>query len=164
MAKCACCTHPELAAIDAACVAGESIRTIGARYGMSHTAVRRHKRDHISAALVAVAAAERDTSALARVEHLIERMEAQLDAAEASGQAGLALSAGAQIRANIELLAKLTHELDTRPVTVVNLQTTPEWLTVRAALFEALMAYPEARVAAARAVDTAVGRLQIEAP
>ena len=149
MPRCACCSHPDLTDLDAAIVAGTGLRVIAARYGMSHMAVKRHKAAHISAALVTIAAADRDTSALARVEHLIERMERQLDAAEASGQAGIALSAGAQIRANIELLAKLTHELDTRPVTVVNLQSSAEWVELRGIILAALLAYPEARQAVA---------------
>ncbi len=158
MPKCACCTHPKLADIDAACVAGESIRTIGERYGMSHTAVRRHKRDHISSALVTMAAAERDKSALARVEHLIERMEHQLDHAEAAGQAGIALAAGAMICANIELLAKLTHELDTRPQQVtVNLMTSEAYLALRSDLMTRLERWPEARA------DVIEGVLELEA-
>lgn len=153
MPTCACCNHPELAAIDAACVAGERLRAVADRYGMSHMAVKRHKAAHISAALVTLKAAERKEgerlTALARVENLIERMERQPDNAEAAGQAGIALSAGAQIRANIELLAKLTHELDTRPTTVINLQNSAEWIELRSVILAALMQFPEARKAVA---------------
>jgi hypothetical protein len=52
-----------------------------------------------------------------------------------------------EARGNLELLAKLTQQLDTRPT--LNLLVAPEWLTVRAVLLEALAAYPEARAAVA---------------
>lgn len=153
MPRCACCNHPDLVAIDAAIVGGTSIYKVAERYGMSHMSVKRHKADHISAALCALKAAERDenerVTALDRVERLIARMERQLDAAEKAGQAGIALAAGAQIRANIELLAKLTHELDNRPQVTINLMASEEYLAVRAAIFAALQAHPEARTAVA---------------
>lgn len=51
------------------------------------------------------------------------------------------------LKGNLELLSKLTGELDERPqVTVL---TSPEWLELRSQLFEALAPYPDARAAAA---------------
>ena len=52
-----------------------------------------------------------------------------------------------QVRRNLELLAKLIGQLDTRPT--VNLLIAPEWLTVRATLLSALAPYPDARSAVA---------------
>lgn len=152
MPLCACCSHPSLAEIDAAIVAGGSIRTIAARYGMSHTSVKRHKA-HISAALVTLEAAARkggaDLSAMDELRDILPRLKRVLDVAEAAKQTGNVLQAARDIRPWIELLAKLTHELDTRPVTVVNLQSSPEWLAVRAVILSALMDYPEARACVA---------------
>lgn len=153
MPRCACCTHPDLAEIDAAILAGETIRALGKRYGMSHTAVERHKKNHIGKALVKLRAAEREEaeelSALAEVRDLLPRMKRVLDDAEREGKTGNMMAVAAQIRPYIELLAKLTHEIETRPVTVINLQTSEEWLAVRGAIFQALLAYPEARQAVA---------------
>ena len=59
----------------------------------------------------------------------------------------LILDAAGQLRASLELGAKLLGELDERPV--VNLLVTPEWLALRARIVAALAAYPEARAALA---------------
>ncbi len=59
----------------------------------------------------------------------------------------LLLKTAAQLKSQLELLAKLLGQLDDRPQ--VNLMVSPEWVAVRAALLEALGAYPEARVAVA---------------
>ena len=68
-----------------------------------------------------------------------------LYAAAEDGKSGQALTVLREIRALLELLGKATGELDTRPLTVVNLQTSPEWLAVRDVILSALMACPEAR-------------------
>jgi hypothetical protein len=66
-------------------------------------------------------------------------------AAAGEGRTSQALAVVKELRACLELSGKATGELDTRPVTVVNLQTAPEWLAMRAVILSALMAYPEAR-------------------
>ena len=62
-----------------------------------------------------------------------------------TGSVPQALDVLKELRLQLELLGKATGELDTRPVTVVNLQTAPEWLAMRAVILSALCAYPEAR-------------------
>jgi len=46
-------------------------------------------------------------------------------------------------RALLELAARLTGELDTRPVTVINIQQTAEWVPVREVVYEILARHPE---------------------
>jgi hypothetical protein len=145
---CTVCVHPETDAIDRAIVSGVPQRTIALQWCVSRDAVQRHARRHLSAALAAMQTAEqadRRASLLDRVEGLIERAETLYTAASGEGKAAQALAVLKELRGLLELLGKATGELDTRPVTVVNLQTAPEWLAMRAVILSALMAYPEAR-------------------
>lgn len=102
-------------------------------------------------------AARRETAgarkAVDRVEDLYERASAILEAAEAGGQASLALSAVRELKGIVELLARLTGELDERPqLNVLTIAGSPEWAMVRQALLSALGPYPEAGSAVARAL------------
>ena len=55
MSKCTICSHGEREEIDRALVRGDGLRALARRYGTSHTALFRHKRDHIPAELARVA-------------------------------------------------------------------------------------------------------------
>lgn len=147
---CTCCAHPECAEIDACVTRGDSTYAIAERFGLSASAVQRHARRHLSAALTTMRMAEQEeahASLLARVEAIIERAEEMFTQVSSEGRTTAALDVLKELRLQLELYGKATGELDTRPVTVVNLQTAPEWLTVRAAILSALIAYPEARAA-----------------
>lgn len=104
------CSHPERRDIDAAAVAGEPNRRIAARYGLSETAVRRHKRDHLPAALLVAHQADAVTLAgdlLAEVQRIHTSTLDVLRAAEAAADHRTALLAVRECRGNIELLARL---------------------------------------------------------
>lgn len=155
--RCKVCTHLDQADIDADIAGGMSNTATAAKWGMSKDSVRRHRDSHLSKSLVTVLA-RRDTAgavkALDRVEHLYTRASAVLDAAEAEGQAGLQLAALRELRGTVELLAKLTGELDERPqVQVLNVSTSAEWGQLRGVLMAALYPFPEA----GRAVALALG-------
>lgn len=147
---CRCCHHPERDAIDAALVSGASMTEVAERFGVSRSSASRHSLRHLSAALAAVRTqTQEDTRAnlLQRIETLIDRGEVMFAAASSEGKATQALAVLKELRSLLELLGKATGELDTRPVTVVNLQASPEWLELRALLFASLQPYPEARAA-----------------
>ena len=60
------------------------------------------------------------------------------------------LAAIRELRSLLELVAKVTGELDERPqVQVLNVTTDPAWLQVRGAVMLALVPYPEAGQAVA---------------
>lgn len=145
---CSICTHPEREAIDLALVSGTAKRVIACQWHVGRESVRRHALHHVSPALAALQA-EREhdgaTSLLDQVTALVQRTERLLDTAEGAGSITTALGCVREIRGLLELQGKASGELDTRPVTVVNLQTAPEWLAMRAVILSALMAYPEAR-------------------
>lgn len=154
---CSICGSPDRAAIDAAIVAGEAYRSIAKRFDLSAAAVFRHRAEHIPTTLAR--AKEAGDVALAddllgQVRDLQGRTLAILTAAEGGEDYPMALRAIGEARRNLELLAKLTGELDERPV--VNVLVSPQWLTLRGQIVAALAPYPEARYALAGVLDTGV--------
>jgi len=151
---CTVCAHEEREAIDEALVLGESFRNIVKHRGLSITALHRHRRDHLSPTLVAVAQGRRESEAeslLDRVEDLYDRARRILEAAEEDGRPAVGLSAIRELRGIVELLGKVTGELDDRPSTTINLLVSPEWLAVRKAILEVLG--PEARALVAERLE-----------
>ncbi len=129
-------------------MAGESVRSIGARFGVSPWSVSRHHTRHLSPSLVGVEVAgggDGSEPYAVRLERLLTQAETMFAKAVESGQGAQALNVLKEMRSQLELIGKATGELDTRPVTVVNLQTAPEWLAMRAVILAALTPYPEAR-------------------
>jgi hypothetical protein len=89
--------------------------------------------------------AQHGQTLLERVEDLYARASTILEGAEQDGRHTVSLAAMRELRGIIELLGRLTGELDDRPQQVVNLLVAPEWLQIRAALLTALEAHPQAR-------------------
>jgi len=146
---CTVCTHPDRAAIDAALVAGEPNRRIAARHAVTEQALRRHQMaDHIPARMAKAQEAAEVAQAddlLWDVRTLRSKAYSLLLQAEAAGDIRTALAGVREARGCLELLAKLLGELDDRPQ--LNVLVAPEWITLRAALLEALRPYPDARAA-----------------
>jgi transposase-like protein len=147
---CTVCAHSDLDAIDAALVAGGSLRDIARRFGLSKDAVARHRDEHLPAALTEARDAEdaaRADDLLAQVRQLQVRAHRILDRAEQTGDLRTALGAIREARGNLELLAKLLGELNDQPT--VNVMVSPEWVSIRTVIIAALGPYPEARAAVA---------------
>lgn len=152
---CTACHHESREALDAALSLGQaSLGDLAARFGVTRHALARHRERHLSPALARVAMEREEAgarSAMARLETLYGKANRVLELAEQEGKASLSLSAIRELRGLVELLAKLTGELDERPqVAVVNLATSPEWVQLRGRLVAALQPYPEARAAVGR--------------
>lgn len=152
-AKCAACTHPERDEIDAGLVAGRALRSLGKQYGMSASALFRHRNNHLSAALAAMAAQREEEVAstlVGQVRLLVARADELYAAAVKDGRSSAALAALKEMRGALDLLGRATGELkDASPVTVVNVQASEEWQQIRAVILSTLVAYPEARQAVA---------------
>jgi hypothetical protein len=149
--SCTICEHPDREGIDRALVGDSSNLSVSSLFGVSESAVRRHKANHLPARLVMAQAAEEVAQAddlLGQMQDLQRRTLAVLEAAEVSKQHRTALSAIREARSNLELLAKLLGELDDRPQ--VNVLISP---TVQTAIIAALEPYPEARLAVAGALE-----------
>jgi hypothetical protein len=153
---CTVCNHANQATIDSALVAGDAYRHIAARFGVSTTALQRHKAEHLPVHLVqaheAAAISDAD-SLLGQLRSLNRETLAVLDAAKQSGDLRLALGAISQTRANLELLAKLAGQLAQEGTTNIVIQ--PEYLQVRAVIVTALAPYPDARLAVVQALTAA---------
>ena len=163
--KCATCSHPDVQAINEAIVAGIPMYKIARQYGMAESSLKAHKKNHLNPAYKAIqdAKATRTTSgdapALEQLKALLPTLQNALHWAQGAQDANgnfkvlpnvsQTLAAVRELRATIELLAKITGELDDRPTTVINILTTEAWLQARRAIAEALVPYPDARLAVA---------------
>lgn len=151
--RCSVCEHPQVEAINVALVNGDALRDVAGRYGLSKTALHRHKA-HLPARLVKAREAEgaaRADSLLQQVRDLHARTLTILAEAEAERDHATALKAIREARGNLELLAKLLGELQEKRVT--NILVAPEWLSLRAVILEALEPYPQARLALVAALE-----------
>jgi len=151
---CTICSHPDRKAIDAALVGREAYRHIAGRFGTSTGALQRHKSEHLPASLVRAREAEEVTQAdnlLDQVRSLQKKTLGILDRAEAAGDLRTALAGVREARGCLELLAKLSGELDERAQ--VNILVAPEWIALRGNILTALETYPEARRAVAEALN-----------
>src|SRR5215211_6985227 len=152
--RCTVCAHPKVEAIDMALVAGEPYRSVANRYeSLSQAAVQRHEENHLPATLSKAKEAQ-DTSRaddlLASLRGLQRRALSILGKAEEAGELRTAPSAIREARGNLELLAKLSGELQQEGT--VNLHLSPEYLEVRTAILVAVEPYPEAAQAISRAM------------
>ncbi len=168
--NCSVCTHEGRANIDRALVAGQTLRSVSLCYGMSATALFRHKSEHLPALLgeglrqrdvhaaeTAAEAVRQEAREARQALDVVQQLKAinsatlqiLMDAGEA-GDPGTALRAIDRIQRQIELQAKLLGELDESPKVAVMLS--PEWLQVRTTLLHALQPHPEAKFAVAGAL------------
>lgn len=144
---CSVCNHPDRREIEAELVAARtSARALAPKFQLSSSALLRHKRSHIPAAL---AKAKEDVELLnagalgEHVRELYARSAAVLAQAEASGDGRTALAAVRELRSILDLVARLA----TKDSTFVHVST------VRALLhgmFDVLHEFvPEAQTQAA---------------
>ena len=151
--RCTVCDHPERRGIDEALVSGVPYRSVAKRFGLSESAVYRHKTEHLPARLLKARGAKEVAQAdglLEQVRNLQTHALDILERAEKVGDLRTALAAISQARGNLELLGKLAGELDERPV--VNVLVSGEWVAIRTAMLETLAPYPEARLAVSRSL------------
>jgi hypothetical protein len=138
-------------------------RSVAKRFGLSESAVYRHKNEHLPAHLLKAREVEEEARAdelLDQVRNLQVHALDILERAEKAGDLRTALAAISQARGNLELLGKLAGELDDRPVE--NLNVSPEWLELRAMIVGALEPYGEAKEAMVlrRSSPAWIGRLR----
>jgi transposase-like protein len=153
--RCTVCDHRERHGIDEALVTGAPYRSVAKRFGLSESAVYRHKAEHLPAHLLKAREVEEVAQAddlLEQVRNLQTRALDILERAEKTGNLRTALAAISQARGNLELLGKLAGELDERPQ--VNLNVSPQWLELRAVIVGALEPHPAAHRAVLRALES----------
>ena len=103
------CDHPQRGEIEAALVAGRSLRNVAQQFGVSHDALHRHRKGgHIAEALAKASEAAdvtRGDDLLTPVRELEGRALRILDRAERAGELRTALHAIREARSTIKLLA-----------------------------------------------------------
>jgi transposase-like protein len=153
--RCTVCDHPGRHGIDEALVSGAPYRSVAKRFGLSESAVYRHKTEHLPVHMLKAKEVEETARAddlLEQVRNLQTHALGILERAEKSGDLRTALAAISQARGNVELLGKLAGELDERPV--VNLNVSSEWQELRAVIVGALEPHPAAHKAVLRALES----------
>ena len=147
---CTVCAHSDRHSVDTALLSGATFRNIAARFGLSTSAVFRHRTACLPATLVQAAGVEEVRAALdvlAQLKAINGAALGVLRDAKAAGDGDLVLKAIDRVHKQIELQAKLLGDLDDRPV--VNVLVSPEWVQLRGQIVAALRPYPEAAVAVA---------------
>jgi hypothetical protein len=106
-------THPRRAEINQALLSGQSLRNVAEQYGISTTALHRHKRNLAPAIQQAVQDRQEESgqSILEQVRAIQDRTINTLKVAEAAKDQNMTLKAIAECRKNLELLARLAGDL-----------------------------------------------------
>jgi hypothetical protein len=140
---CTVCSHQQRDEIEDAFIAGTPKRRIAAQYNVGERAVRDHIKNHLPELL----AMARDAQRAARADTLLDRIEALQRATEAlvaeaekTGNFRDRFRGVAEMRRNLELVGEITKELNRS--TTINLELSPEWGMIRAAIVEALEPAP----------------------
>ncbi len=153
---CTICSHAQRQAIDTALIAHDSLRDIAGRYGVSKSAVERHKDDHLPARMVKAHERHDVRQAIDIVQQLKAVNTAcwqVLSDARASRDGELVLKASDRIAKHIELQAKLIGELEQEGTTTIIINQQVQHYTV--VLMQALAPFPDARAAVAAALEVA---------
>ncbi len=128
--SCTVCMNPDREVIDRALVEGRSYRDVARQFGGTKDSMSRHHKGHLSPALTRVAQRREERgaeTALNRLEHLYEKADRVLDAAEEAGSTGIQLAAIRELRGIVETLARVTGELRPESTGVtVNILQSPE--------------------------------------
>lgn len=107
---CSACVHPKRDSIDRQLLNGDSLRDIEATYGVSKSALQRHKAEHLSIALIKAAspAVIADNKPLVdQLRDIHARTLTILEDAEHNGDGRMGLLAIRECRSNLELIAKI---------------------------------------------------------
>lgn len=158
MSTCTTCQHPERNEIDRQLAIGTPSTDIADRYHLNERAVRRHASSHLPTVLVQAVEAAQEAVAfdvLVELQALYTYARTIRDGAmvgEGDKQKPyLALAANRDMRDTAALIAKIGGQLDERPQ--LNLTVSAEWIEIRLLLMDVLAPYPDARAAAAKALQ-----------
>ncbi len=141
---CTICSHKDSEKINKELIEGTPYRDIAGRFGVSRSALERHKENHLPGGLIKAKQIEEVTEASSIIERLINLTNETMDIYRAVKKAkdyDLALKALARAEKQAELQAKLLGELQQEGQ--VNIFLKEEWTTVEAVIYNTLEPYPE---------------------
>jgi hypothetical protein len=171
---CGVCDHKQRHLIEVGLTHGTPLRVLAKRFDLSHHAVGRHARNHLSpvqrAAILAAqkpTAVDLDALRTSESEGLLgslvaqrARLQQQGDMALELGDVRACVAVESAITSNLALVGKLLGQLVTRhDVRHTSILVSPDYLRLRQALVLALKPYPDA----ARAVSAALHALESDA-
>ena len=158
---CQCCSHPRIADLNADLVRGSiSKNAIGRKYGLHPDSVHRHARDHLTEQMRREIAIEikRDRAQVVAdelnagqveidggLQNIVHEIDALLRRAKADGNDPLALMSLKEMRATLMSLAQLHGSLRQELTVNVNLNESPQFLTLREMILRVLARHPEAK-------------------
>jgi hypothetical protein len=152
---CETCRHSKRLEIDLALLAGESLRSIAERTGLSHSSISRHKQNCLPQDILQARISKKLLDGdflVAKVSKLIRSLENVLDKAEEADKAMLVLATVREFRPTLELLAKFSTRSKTE-TEQPDLKITAEFTVLRTTILAALQPFPQARVAVAAALS-----------
>lgn len=159
-APCRPCGHPRTAEINRDLVAGHTRAAVGRKYGLTTDSLRRHEDAHLTeemrreialelrkerAVAVADELNEGDIEIDSGLKHILKEIDALLRRAKADGNDPLALMSLKEMRSTLMDLAKLTGSLQKELTINVNLNESPQFLTLREMILRVLERHPDAK-------------------
>ncbi len=150
---CTVCRHNDRASIDLALLDGVPLRQLAEQSGLKKDALLRHKAHHIPLALTKAKLVQE----IADADNLLERLDSLYADAqrikaecEKAKDNRTALAGVRQLTRIIELIAELRVQLNRTPQ--MNITLSSEWALIRTTITHALLPYPEAGQAVAKAL------------
>ncbi len=155
---CSVCRHPDREEIDRALIAGDPLADVSERSGISSQSLIRHRAAHVPTAAmqegaqaVVVAEAAHGASLLGGACSLRDKALSLLHKAEVAGDLRTALMGVREAARCLELMAKLTGDIDESAT--VNVIANPQFLAVQQTILAALAPHPAARAAVLVALE-----------
>lgn len=110
--ECTCCTHPQAAEIDAALLGGTTVRVTAETFGVSRSAVGRHRVAHLSAEAIEQADDDQRRPLTLVDVHgelgaLAERLEQVIELSARTRKPAAAVTAMRELRQTLEAIARL---------------------------------------------------------
>lgn len=151
---CVVCLHARRDEFDKALALDQMTPAQVAReIGCHRSSVSRHKKNHLLPVMAEQVKADPELAELdilAELKKLFRSMRTNLDMAEKTDNWQAIRGFHSEARQDLELLAKLLGDLDTRPQ--INIWITPEWQAISATIILALSPFPDAKIAVASAL------------
>lgn len=161
---CKVCLHKERPQIDVALAEHRNIRLVAGRFGVTRDSLYRHRRRHLTKAMLTKLASGSAYSVenlnelksreserlLSNAVEIRRRLYQNAEAAERAGDHKAATTSYGVILKSLELIGRLLDQFKGHERTTINqLVVSPDYIRLRAALITALAPYPEARRAVA---------------
>jgi hypothetical protein len=145
---CTICVHKQRKKIEKSLIKRESYRHIAAHFEVSTQALKRHKENHLSKALVKSDVAKKLSDAEQLVKEVQEVKKFAKDiflAAKKDKNFPIQLSALARMQGTLELLLKVAGEIKDQSNTTIIINN-PQWINMRTTILRVLEKHPAAHL------------------